>query len=148
LPPAVFDDSPEAASYLVRVPGMVLQVDGYNVTKTAWPEQAIAEQRRRLEDALAELASRTGVDARVVYDGTEQSGACRPQGRPRSAVLVEFSKPGVEADEVLMERVDQLPMNRPVVVATSDRRVQSEVRRRGANVITTPQLLVLLGRGR
>jgi predicted RNA-binding protein with PIN domain len=52
----------------------------------------------------------------------------------------------VDADEVIIEFVDQLPRHRPVVVATNDRRVQDEVRARGANVISAGQLLGLLGR--
>jgi predicted RNA-binding protein with PIN domain len=61
-------------------------------------------------------------------------------------VRLQFSPPDVDADEVIIEMAEQLPSTRPVTVATSDRRVQDEVRRRGANVITTPQLLGLLGR--
>ena len=40
---------------------------GYNVTLTSWPELELPDQRRRLVDALAELASRTStsVEARV-----------------------------------------------------------------------------------
>jgi predicted RNA-binding protein with PIN domain len=148
LPPAMFDDSSEASEHLVRVPGTVLLVDGYNVSLRAWPDLAIPEQRRRLTDALAELAARTGVDAQLVFDGAEQPGACAPTGTPRSAVRVRFSPPDVDADEVLIELVDQLPLHRPIVVATSDRRVQNEVRSRGANVISTSQLLGLLGRAR
>jgi rRNA-processing protein FCF1 len=59
---------------------------------------------------------------------------------------LQFSPADVEADEVLIELAELLPTGRPVTVATSDRRVQDEVRKRGANVITTPQLLGLLGR--
>jgi predicted RNA-binding protein with PIN domain len=148
LPPAVFEDSAAAAEHLVRVPGIVLLVDGYNVTLRAWPELPIPEQRHRLVDALAELAARTGVAVQVVFDGAEQPAASGASSRPRSPVRLRFSPPDVEADEVLIELVDTLPVHQPVLVATSDRRVQDEVRRRGANVISTPQLLGLLGRAR
>jgi predicted RNA-binding protein with PIN domain len=144
----MFDDSPEAAEYLVRVPGTVLLVDGYNVSLRAWQDLPIPEQRRRLTDALAELAARTGIDAQVVFDGAEQAGAVAPSGNPRSPVRVRFSAPDVDADEVLIDLVDQLPVQRPIVVATSDRRVQDEVRGRGANVVSATQLLGLLGRAR
>jgi predicted RNA-binding protein with PIN domain len=127
---------------------MQLLVDGYNVSKAAWPDVGIPEQRRRLLDALAELAARTGVAVLVIFDGAEQPAASGASGRPRAPVRYLFSPPDVEADEVLIERVDTLPVHQPVLVATSDRRVQDEVRRRGANVISTPQLLGLLGRAR
>jgi predicted RNA-binding protein with PIN domain len=141
LPPAVFEDSATAADHLLRIPGMVLLVDGYNVTLQAWPEVPIPEQRRRLVDALAGLAARTGAEVQVVFDGAEQVEH-RGQGLPpRSAVRVRFSPPDVDADDVLIDLCDVLPIGRPVTVATSDRRVQDEVRRRGGNIISTPQLL-------
>jgi predicted RNA-binding protein with PIN domain len=146
LPPAVFEDSAEAAEYLVRVPQTMLLVDGYNVSLQAWPDVPIPEQRRRLIDALSGLAARTGVAVHVVFDGAEQPEVRPPPLPPRSPVRLQFSPPDVEADEVLIELAELLPTGRPVTVATSDRRVQDEVRKRGANVITTPQLLGLLGR--
>jgi predicted RNA-binding protein with PIN domain len=146
LPPAVFEDSPEAAEHLVRVPQMMLLVDGYNVSLQAWPDVPIPEQRRRLVDALTGLAARTSVAIHIVFDGAEQPEPRPSFLPPRSPVRLQFSPPDVDADEVIIEMAEQLPSTRPVTVATSDRRVQDEVRRRGANVITTPQLLGLLGR--
>lgn len=145
LPPATFDDSVEAAEHLVRVPGMVLVVDGYNVSQAGWPEHPIAEQRRRLADALAELAARTGLDVRVVFDGAEMR---MPGVVPSTAkaVRVSFSQPGVEADDEVLELVGHLPVTRPVVVASSDRRVQKGATRAGANVISSDQLLAVLRR--
>lgn len=145
LPPAVYDDSPEAADHLLRLPGVVLVVDGYNVSKTGWPELALNEQRRRLVDALAELAARTGADVRVVFDGSEMA---MPGIVPTTAKLVKvtFSPPGVEADEVVMELAAQLPVHRPVVAATNDRRVRVGAGRAGANLISSEQLLSLLRR--
>ena len=61
---------------------------------------------------------------------------------------VSFSPPDVDADEVIIDLAGRLPATRPVLVATSDRRVQDEVRRRGASVITSAQLLAVLGRAR
>ena len=86
LPPAVFEESAAAAVHLVRVSGMVLLVDGYNVTLRAWAELAIPEQRRRLVDALAELVARTGVGAQVVFDGAEQPEPVAAGGTARSPV--------------------------------------------------------------
>jgi predicted RNA-binding protein with PIN domain len=129
----------------VRVPGVVLVVDGYNVSLSGWPDLPLPEQRRRLVDALVGLAARTGADTRVVFDGAENA---MPGIVPTTAkaVHVTFSPPGVEADEVMIDLVGQLPPNRPVVVATSDRRVQHDVGRAGANVISTEQLLTVLRR--
>lgn len=145
LPPATFDDSVEAAEHLVRVPGIVLVVDGYNISQAGWPEHPIAEQRRRLVDALAELAARSGADVRVVFDGSEMRMPGVVPMTPRS-VRVSFSAPGVEADDEVLELVEHLPVGRPVVVASSDRRVQAGAARSGANVISNEQLLAVLRR--
>ncbi len=145
LPPGIFDDSVEAAEHLVRVPGVVLLVDGYNVSLLWWPELPLAEQRQRLVDALAELSARTGAEVAVVFDGAEIAypGVVPGTARP---VRVVFSPPGVEADDVVIARVAELRPFRPVVVASSDRRVQAGARLSGANVISSPQLLSVLHR--
>ncbi|MGH9164823.1 MAG: NYN domain-containing protein, partial [Acidimicrobiales bacterium] len=145
LPPAVFDDSPEAAAHLVRVPGAVLLVDGYNAAMSMWPGLDVTDVRTRLIDALRELSARTGIAAHVVFDGDEVGGPVLAAGG-RSSVRVSFSPPGVEADDVILEMVDALPAVQPVIVASSDRRVQDGARDRGANVVTSRQLADLLGR--
>jgi predicted RNA-binding protein with PIN domain len=143
----VLEESAEAAEYLVRAEGMTLVVDGYNVSKSAWPSLSIQEQRRRLVDALAELEARAGVRIQVVFDGAEQAGPARGPRLHRTSVAVSFSPPDVEADDVIIARIADSPGDAPIVVASDDRRVRDEVRARGANVIGTRQLLDLLGRG-
>ena len=145
LPPGVLDDSPEAADHLVRVPGMTLLVDGYNVSQRGWPELPIAEQRRRLVDALTELAARTGVDVSVVFDGADPAWPAAVPSTSR-LVRVTFSPSDVEADDVVLGRVADIDPARPVVVASSDRRVRDGAEALGANVIGSPQLLAALRR--
>lgn len=145
LPPAVFDDSPEAAAHLVRVSGVVVLVDGYNVAKALWPDLPVPDLRERLVDALSELSARTGADVHVVFDGADLGPASvRPTGR--APVRVTFSPAGVEADDVILELVDATPAERAVVVASSDRRVQDGAGERGANVVSSHQLGAILGR--
>jgi predicted RNA-binding protein with PIN domain len=150
LPPAVLDDSPEAADHLVRLPGVLVLVDGYNASLAYRPDLPIPELRRRLVDALDELVARTGADVHVVFDGAEQVGegpTTRTGGR-RGAARVQFSAPDVEADDVILAIVDEVPLSRPVVVASDDRRVQDGARDRGANAISSGQLLAALRRER
>ena len=145
LPPGVLDDSPEAADHLVRVPGITVLVDGYNVSQRGWPELPIGEQRRRLVDALTELAARTGADVSVVFDGADPAW---PAAVPTTSrvVHVSFSPPEVEADDVVLSRVAELDPARPVLVASSDRRVADGAAAAGANVISSAQLLAALRR--
>ena len=144
LPPAVFDDSDEAAAFLVRVNGMVVLVDGYNVTMLGWPGQPIPEQRSRLVDALAELVARTGADVEVVFDGAADTS--NPALGARRGVRVSFSPPGVEADDVVIARAVEVPAHRPVTVASNDRRVREGALAAGANVVSSAQLLAALRR--
>jgi len=145
LPPAVFEDTTEAAAHLVRVPGALVLVDGYNAAKALWPDVAPLELRERLIDALSGMVGRTGASVHVVYDGADLG---IPQARPVSSrgVRVSFSPPDVEADDVILDLIGTVPLDRPVVVASSDRRVQEGSRRRGANVISSAQLAAVLGR--
>ena len=144
LPPAVFDDSDEAAVFLVRVNGMVLLVDGYNVSMLGWPGHPIPEQRTRLVDALAELVARTGVEVEVVFDGAADTAT--PAVGARRGVGVSFSPPGVEADDVVIARAGEVPAHRPVTVASNDRRVREGAHLAGANVVASAQLLAALRR--
>ncbi|MGI8751296.1 MAG: NYN domain-containing protein [Acidimicrobiales bacterium] len=146
LPPAVFDDSAEAAAFLTGTEGVVLVVDGYNVSLAGWPGEELAAQRLYLVNRLATLAARRTATVWVIFDGAEEHPLPPPRGAARDAVRVAFSPSGVDADEVIIDMVDDLPVETPVVVATSDRRVADEARRRGANVISTPQILELIGR--
>lgn len=145
LPGGIFDDSVEAAGHLLRAPGALLVVDGYNVSMTGWPDLSVAEQRRKLVAALAELAARTSTPTDVVFDGADVGPVPVP-GPVRSLVHTQFSPPGVEADDVILDLVAQLPTTRPVVVASSDNRVRTGARRQGANVVHARQLVDLLPR--
>lgn len=145
LPPGVLDDSVEAADHLFRVPNIAVLVDGYNASQRGWFDLPIAEQRRRLVDALTEMAMRTGADVTVVFDGAESAWpAAVPKTSP--VVKVGFSPANVEADDVILARVADIDVARPVLVASSDRRVRDGAAAQGANVISSDQLLAALRR--
>lgn len=143
LPPGVLEDSPAAAAALLRSPGMLLVVDGYNVSLPGWPGLALVDQRARLVSALAEATARTGADALVVFDGADTGAGLPGESRPRG-VQVRFTAPGVEADDEILALLDALPGPRPVTVASSDRRVVDGARARGAATVGADQLLAVL----
>lgn len=145
LPGGVFDDSPEAAEHLLRVAGIRLLVDGYNVSMQGWPDLPVSEQRRRLVAVLDELAARTATHVVVVFDGADVDGSAVRTSAPYG-VQVKFSPAGVEADDVLIDLVARLPRTQPVVVASSDQRVREGARRHGANLLYADQLLAAAGR--
>ncbi|WP_086821216.1 NYN domain-containing protein [Allokutzneria sp. NRRL B-24872] len=136
-------EDPAALDRLLALPSVHMVVDGYNVTKTGYPDLTLSEQRDRLNQQLAALAARTGAEVTVVFDGAGVVAV--PQAPPRG-VRVLFSDPGVLADDVIRALVTAEPEGRPVVVATSDRAVADSVRRRGAHPVPSAVLIARLGR--
>jgi predicted RNA-binding protein with PIN domain len=136
-------EDPAALERLLSLPTVHVVVDGYNVTKTGYPELSLAEQRERLIRQLAALAARTSAEVTLVFDGAGVVAV--PTTAPRG-VRVLFSDPGVLADDVIRALVTAEPEGRPVVVVTSDRAVADSVRRRGAHPVPSAVLLARLGR--
>ena len=132
-----------ALDRMLALPSVHLIVDGYNVTKTGYPELALADQRDRLVQQLGALASRTGAEVTVVFDG---AGVLAVPTAAVRGVRVLFSKRGVIADDVIRELVAAGPSGRPLVVATSDRAVADSTRAGGAHSVASAVLLARLGR--
>ena len=140
LPP----DDPATVDALLALPNAHLVVDGYNVTKTGYPDLTLEDQRTRLVSGLAALASRTGAEVTCVFDGAEV-----PLRVPTAAakrVRVRFSPAGTIADELIRRLVRAEPAGRPVTVCSADREVVDGVRRSGARVVTPTALLARLSR--
>ncbi|MFC5993406.1 NYN domain-containing protein [Pseudonocardia hispaniensis] len=131
-------DDRAALDALLALPATHLVVDGYNVSKTGYPELPLADQRTRLVRQLGALAARTGVEITVVFDG---AGVVTAPTRGSRGVRVLFSDAGVLADDVIRSLVAAEPEGRPVLVATSDRAVAESVRRRGAHALASAVLL-------
>ena len=53
-------DDPALLDQLLNLPRVHLIVDGYNVTKNAWPDSSLEIQRDRLLAGVAPLVARTG----------------------------------------------------------------------------------------
>jgi hypothetical protein len=143
LPGGLVGSSRAAAEFLVRVPGVVVLVDGYNVAKLGWPGVSLEAQRDRCVAAAEDVVLRFGgVDVRIVFDGADVPGI--PAGL-RRLVPVHFSPEGVTADAVLCAEVARLPGATPVVVVTDDREILDDVRGRGANGLPSATWLDLAG---
>jgi predicted RNA-binding protein with PIN domain len=135
---------PVLLDQLLSIPRVHLVVDGYNVTKTSWPELSLERQRDRLLSGLAPLAARSGAEVTVVFDAgasTERPVVAKPRG-----VRVLFSPPGVIADDVIRELVDAEPGGRPVVVVSDDQEVVRDVVRAGAHRAGSRALARLISR--
>ncbi|MFF1529449.1 NYN domain-containing protein [Cellulomonas sp. NPDC058312] len=136
-------DDPALLDELLAMPRAHLVVDGYNVTKLAWPDQSLAEQRRRLVERLANLAGRTGAEVTCCFDGQDAPPERAPS-TPRG-VRVLFSS-GEIADDLIRRLVRAEPTGRVVVVVTSDRALGADLEAAGARVLPSATLLARLGR--
>jgi len=142
-PPGMRADSAEALDAMVRTRGVVLVVDGYNVSMAGWGNVEPAAQRERLVAALSRLHLRVRCDVVVVFDGADVVGVT-PARRP--GVRVVFSDSGEEADPVVVREVSELPATVPVLVASSDQWVQEHSEAEGAVVVPSAALLEVLRR--
>ncbi|HEX6339206.1 MAG TPA: NYN domain-containing protein [Jiangellaceae bacterium] len=136
-------DDPTYLAELLALPRAHLVVDGYNVTKSAWPSMPLEAQRTRLIQALGALAARTGAEVTCVFDGADVS--VPPPVGPATGVRVRFSPKGETADELIRRLVRAEPEGRPVVVVSSDREVAEGVRRSGVRPVPSGGLIGLIG---
>lgn len=137
-------DDPRLLAELLSLPQVHVVVDGYNVTKTAWPAMPLEAQRSRLIQAVASVSARTGAEVTVVFDGADV--LVPPAVTHAKGVRVRFSPQGEIADELIRRLVRAEPEGRPVVVVSSDREVAEGVRRPGVRSVDAAALVGLLGR--
>nr|WP_253943625.1 NYN domain-containing protein [Nocardioides sp. zg-1308] len=121
------------------MPRARLVIDGYNVTKEAWPHASLEAQRSRLVAALGPVVARSGAETTVVFDAAESSTRT-VMPAPRG-VRVVFSPEGVIADDVIRQLVAAEPRGRVVVVVTGDRELSRDVVRAGARAVPASSLL-------
>jgi predicted RNA-binding protein with PIN domain len=135
-------DSPALLEELLRLPRAHVVIDGYNVTKQAWPELPLDRQRDRLLTGAAALLARTRAEVTVVFDAADTRE--RPLVAPPRGVRVRFSPYGVIADDVIRDLVAAEPAGRAVVVVSSDQEIARDVTAAGFRVVSSAALSGLL----
>jgi hypothetical protein len=141
---ALATDDPALLDELLALPRVHLIVDGYNVTKTAWPSLPLESQRTRLVNGLAPVVARSRAEVTVVFDGADLVEPPLVAG-PRG-VRVKFSPSGVIADDLIRDLLAAEPEGRPVVVVSSDREVADAAKRARAYPVESVALVRLLSR--
>lgn len=141
---ALSETDPALLDQLLALPQVHLIVDGYNVTKTGYPQMPLEKQRLRLLGGLSALAARTGAEVTCVFDGAELAAPVLLA--PPRGVRVLFSKAGVTADELIRQLARAEPPGRPVVVVSTDREVADGVAKAGARPVASALLLKRLSR--
>jgi predicted RNA-binding protein with PIN domain len=134
--------SPALLEQTLAMPHARLIVDGYNVTKEAWPTASLEAQRSRLVAALGPLVARSGAETTVVFDAA--SAKTRTVMPAPRGVKVVFSPDGVIADDVIRQLVAAEPRGRVVVVVTGDQAVARDVSRSGARVAPASSLVSVI----
>lgn len=142
-PPGMRTDTPEALDAMLRTRGVVLIVDGYNVSMAGWGDATPLDQRERLIGALERLHLRVRCDVVVVFDGADVEGVIPSR---RTGVRVLFSADGEEADPVVVREVEARPRRVPVVVVSSDQWVHEHAEAHGATVVPSAVLLDVIRR--
>lgn len=140
LPPGVRPGTPDAADALLGA-GRLVVIDGYNVTKQHRGHLALEQQRQWLTVRAARLGRRRDVRCVVVFDG--DAAARSPRSGTRGARIV-FTADRT-ADDAIVEMVDDLPDDEPVLVVTDDRELRERLEDRGADVLGTAALVAHLG---
>lgn len=134
--------TPALLEQMLAMPRARLIVDGYNVTKQAWPSASLEAQRSRLVASLGPVVARSGAETTVVFDAAE-STARTAMPAPRGVKVV-FSPEGVIADDVIRQLVAAEPRGRVVVVVSGDQAVARDVVRSGARAVPASALISLV----
>ncbi|HEX8931116.1 MAG TPA: NYN domain-containing protein [Actinomycetota bacterium] len=136
-------DDPETLAAWMATDGVLVLVDGYNVTKhpLGFPERSLEDQRTLLLDLCRRLARRFGAAITVVFDGGTVGPL--PTRLPLGPVEVVFTDAGRTADDEIVARANAAPAERPVVVVSSDNELRARVATLGATVTRSQALLVL-----
>lgn len=119
-----------------------LVIDGYNLARATWSGLEPEEERRRTVALLEEVQARSGGVVVAVFDGAD--GTVAPVAS--RSVRVRFSPTGITADDAIVDFVDALPDETPVVVVSSDRQVARDAERAGAAVLGSRAFLAAVGR--
>jgi len=141
---ALLDDDPTLLRRLVDLPRVHLIVDGYNVSKEAWPTLPLDQQRNRLVQGVNGLTAGKGAEVTIVFDGADIINP-PPVTSPRG-IRVRFSPPHVIADDLIRELVEAEPSGRPVVVVSTDAELARSVTKKGARSVASRALIAALGR--
>jgi predicted RNA-binding protein with PIN domain len=140
---ALLDDDPALLRRLLDMPRVHLIVDGYNVSKSAWPSLPLDQQRARLVQGVTGVTVGKGVEVTIVFDGADLVNP-PPVTSPRG-IRVRFSPPGVIADDTIRQLVEAEPVGRPVIVVSTDRELARSVVKKGARSIASAALMGAMG---
>ncbi len=140
LPRGLSEDSADGVRSLLRVPGIRVLLDGYNLTLDTFGRagQRLTEQRRWLTGLAGSAAARFGAKPVVVFDSSGGETGAGPSARD---VLVLFTAADETADDRIVEIAAALDPGAPVLVVTSDQELGERASALDANVVRSEAFL-------
>jgi len=147
VPPGRDADHPETLLAWMGTPGVLVLVDGYNVTKheQGFPDRSLEDQRTLLVDLCRRLARRFSTQITVVFDGADVAPV-HTKKVGVGAVGVVFTDAERIADDEIVAMVNTEAPERPVVVVSSDNELRERAAALGASVTRSTALLGLSAR--
>ncbi len=142
-PKGLAGDHPQTIAALLGVEGLLLLLDGYNVTLDARgrPYTALPQQRKWLTATAGAVVARFGCRVVIVFDGDDDLTG---PGKSVRGVRILFTQPDELADDRIVELLE-LDARRPTLVVTSDHELTQRCRLLGANVVSSRAFLHAIG---
>lgn len=141
IPPGMSLESTQALEQVFGQEALMVLIDGYNVSLNNFGDLPLELQRERTVSAATNIESRFHPSCVIVFDG--QSSTTR--GRVQSKVHVVFSPSGMSADDVIIERIKVTPLNKPILVVTSDKNLAARAKGLGCETIASAAFVACAG---
>ena len=103
---------------LLRLPKVMLLVDGDSMADLGWSSYPMPVRRRSLVDNVASLCAEFGASAQIVFDSSI-SPRC-PHSQREQSVEVRLSSEVTSPSAAIVELVERHSTNRPLVVVSLD----------------------------
>ncbi|MFN8016404.1 MAG: NYN domain-containing protein [Acidimicrobiia bacterium] len=112
---------------------LIVIIDGYNLSLNSFGDLPLEMQRDRTIACAANVESRFNATCVIIFDGESST----TRGRVQSKVHVVYSPLDVTADDVIIERIRVTPMQRPILLVTSDKNLSARAKGLGCQVVGT-----------
>lgn len=134
-------EDPETLHAWASTTATIVLVDGYNVTlhPQGFSGLALAQQRTLLVERCDRLVGATGAEVVVVFDGAQVGSVPNRMLSGRARIV--FTEPGRTADDEIVALARRAPVERPVVVVSTDNEVRARCRALGASTVPSAALL-------
>jgi hypothetical protein len=126
-------ESKNALVEIFRQEKVMLIIDGYNVSLNSFANLSLELQREQTINCAANIESRFSTNCTVIFDGESNT----TRASMRSKVHVVFSPGDRTADDLIVERIQVTPSDRPIILVTNDENLKRRAKGLGCQTIST-----------